>query len=146
MSHSCLDCIFASLWIETFRNIIFLKIKKQKMNLLVSIRWVHIILHAHQVFCVLLLIQLCSVTWFCNLFRWTCSKNVYVSTFSVSMFTFLKTLITWRNAWFWRVSSFYFILDNLSSLLRWCHICHDSSLARLSLLALPGLFSLRHLD
>ena len=26
------------------------------------------------------------------------------------------------------------------------HICHDSSLARLSLLALPDLFSLRHLD
>jgi len=56
----------------------------------------------------------------------TCSDEhvarMYISTFSVSMFTFLKTLITWHNAWFWRVSSLYFILDNLSSLLRWCHI------------------------
>jgi len=69
-----------------------------------------------------LLIQLHSVTWFCSLFRWTCSKNVYISTFSVSMFTFLKTLITWHNTWFWRVSSLCFILDNFSSLLRWCHI------------------------
>ncbi len=80
------------------------------------------ILHAHQVFCVLLSIQLRSVTWFCSLFRWTCNENVYVSTFSVSMFTFLKTLITWHNAWFWRVSSLHFILDNSSSLLCWCHI------------------------
>ncbi len=92
------------------------------MNLLISIRLACMILHAHWVFCVLSLIQLRSVTWFCSLFRWTCSENVYVSTFSVSMFTFLKMLITWCNAWFWRVSSLYFILDNFSSLLRWCHI------------------------
>ncbi len=80
------------------------------------------ILHAHQVFYVLSLIQLRSVTWFCSLFRWTCSENVYVSTFSVSMFTFLKTLITWHNAWFWRVSNLHFVFNNSSSLLRWCHI------------------------
>ncbi len=92
------------------------------MSLLVFIRRACMILHAHQVFCVLSLIQLRSVTWFCSLFRWTCSKNVYISTFSVLMFTFLKTLITWHNAWFWRVSSLHFVLDNLSSLLRWCHI------------------------
>ncbi len=91
------------------------------MNLLVSIRWACMISHAHQVFCVLSLIQLHSVTWFWSLFRWTCSENVYVSTFSVSMFTFLKTLITWRSAWFWRVSNLHFILNNSSSLLRWCH-------------------------
>ncbi len=100
----------------------FLKIKKQEMNLLISIRWACMILHAHQVFCVLLSIQLCSVTWFCNLFRWTCSENVYISTFSILMFTFLKMLITWCNAWFWRVSNLHFVLDNLSSLSRWCHI------------------------
>ncbi len=92
------------------------------MSLLIFIRWACMILHAHQVFCVLSLIQLRSVTWFCSLFRWTCSKNVYVSTFSISMFTFLKMLITWCNAWFWRVFSLYFVLDNLSSLSRWCHI------------------------
>ncbi len=92
------------------------------MNLLVFIRWAHMILHAHRVFCVLSLIQLRSVTWFCSLFRWICSENVYVSTFSISMFTFLKTLITWYNAWFWRVSSLYFVLNNLFSLLRWCYI------------------------
>ena len=92
------------------------------MSLLIFIKWACMILHVHWVFCVLLLIQLRSVTWFCNLFRWTCSENAYVSTFSISMFTFLKTLIMWRNAWFWRVSSLHFILDNSSSLLRWCHI------------------------
>ncbi len=122
MSHSCLNCIFASSWIETFRNVIFLKIEKWEMSLLVFIKWACMILHAHWVFCVLSLIQLRSVTWFCSLFRWTCIKNVYVSTFSILMFTFLKTLITWCNAWFWRVSSLYFILDNFSSLLCWCHI------------------------
>ncbi len=62
------------------------------------------------------------MTWFCSLFKWTCSENVYVLTFSVLMFTFLKTLITWRSAWFWRVSNLYFVLNNLSSLSRWCHI------------------------
>ena len=92
------------------------------MSLLISIRRACMILHAHQVFCILSSIQLRSVTWFCSLFRWTCSENVYISTFSVSMFTFLKTLITWHNAWFWRVSSLYFVLDNLSSLSHWCHI------------------------
>jgi len=122
LSCSCLNYIFASLRIEMFRNIIFLKIKKQKMNLLVFIKWAHMILHAHQVFCVLLLIQLRSVTWFCSLFRWTCSENVYVSTFNISMFTFLKMLITWCSTWFWRVFNLHFILDNLSSLLRWYHI------------------------
>ncbi len=105
-----------------FRNVIFLKIEKQEMNLLVSIRWAHMILHVHWVFCVLSLIWLRSVTWFCNLFKWTCSKNVYISTFNVSMFTFLKTSITWCNTWFWRVSSLHFIFNNLSSLSRWCHI------------------------
>ncbi len=38
------------------------------------------------------------------------------------MFSFLKMLITWYNAWFWRVSSLHFILNNSSSLLHWCHI------------------------
>ncbi len=92
------------------------------MSLLVSIKWACIILHAHRVFCVLSLTRLRSVTWFCSLFRWTCSENVYVSTFSVSMFTFLKTSITWRSAWFWRVSSLRFVLDNSCSLSRWCYI------------------------
>ncbi len=56
------------------------------------------------------------------MFRWTCNENVYISTFSISMFTFLKMLITWCNAWFWRVSSLYFVLNNFFSLSRWCHI------------------------
>ncbi len=37
------------------------------------------------------------------------------------MFTFLKMLITWCNAWFWRVSSLHFVFNNFSSLLRWCY-------------------------
>ena len=122
MSRLHLNYIFASLQIEAFRNVIFLKVEKQEMSLLIFIKWAHMILHAHQVFCVLSLIQLRSVTWFCSLFRWTCSKNVYVSTFSVSIFTFLKRLIIWCSTWFWRVSSLHFVLNNLSFLSRWCHI------------------------
>ncbi len=38
------------------------------------------------------------------------------------MFTFLKMSITWRSAWFWRVSNLRFVFDNFSSLSRWCHI------------------------
>ena len=48
------------------------------------------------------ILDLNSNTWLnaisLSLFKWTCNENVYVSTFSISMFTFLKTLITWYNA------------------------------------------------
>ncbi len=47
MSHLHLNYVFAFLRIETFRNIIFLKIEKWEMSLLISIRWAHMILHAH---------------------------------------------------------------------------------------------------
>ncbi len=108
-----LNYIFASLWIETFRNIIFLEVEKQKMSWLVSIRCVHIILHARWVFRILSSTRLHNIAWFCSLFRWTWSEDVYVSTFSVLMFTFWKTFITWHNAWFWKASSHHSVLKIL---------------------------------
>jgi len=117
-----LNYIFASLWIETFRNIIFLEVEKQKMSWLVSIRCVHMILHARWVFRILSSTRLHNIAWFCSLFRWTWSEDVYVSTFSVLMFTFWKTFITWHNAWFWKASSHHSVLNNFSSLSRWCYI------------------------
>ncbi len=122
MSHLHLDDIFTSLQIETFKNINFLKIKEREMSLLISIRWACMILHAHWVFRILSLIQLRSVVWFYSLFKWTWSENVYISAFSVSVFTFLKMFIIWYNAWFWRSSSLHFMFNNSSSLSRWCYI------------------------
>ncbi len=108
--------------IEMFRNIIFLKIEKWEISLSISIKWACMILHAHQVFHILLSSQLCSMIWFCSLFRWTCSEDVYVLTFSILIFTFLKMLITWCNTWFWRAFSLHFIFNNLSFLSHWCYI------------------------
>ncbi len=122
MNHLHLDHIFVSLQIATSKNVIFLKIEEREMSLLVFIRWACIFLQVHQVSRVLLLFQLRNIVWFCSLFRWTWSEDVYVLTFSVSMFTFLNISATWHSAWFWRVSNHNFILNNLSSLLRWCHI------------------------
>ncbi len=122
LNHLHLNCIFTSLRIETFRNVIFLEVEEWEMSWLISIRWARMILHARWVFRVLSLTQLRSVVWFCSLFRWTWSESVYVLTFSISMFTFWKTSATWCNAWFWRASSHYSVLDNLSFLSRWCHI------------------------
>jgi len=82
----------AAVWLDSRHDL--------NMSLLISIKWACIFLHVHQVFCILLLIQLHSVTWFYNLFKWTCNKIIYISTFSISMFTFLKMLVTWCNAWF----------------------------------------------
>ncbi len=38
------------------------------------------------------------------------------------MFTFWKMFVTWRSTWFWRTSNHHSVLDNFSSLSRWCHI------------------------
>ena len=80
------------------------------------------ILHARWVSCVLSLTRLRSVAWFCSLFRWMWSEKIYVLTFSILIFTFLKMSVTWRSAWFWRTSSLHFMLDNFSSLSCWCHM------------------------
>ena len=57
---------------------------------------------------------------FCNMFRWTCSKLMYVSVFRVSMFTLLNTFATWYRVWFWSVSNLYSLFNNSSFLSCWC--------------------------
>ncbi len=52
---SSLNCIFTSSWIELFRSITFLMMRKWEMMQLTLIRWVHISLHACLIFCVRLL-------------------------------------------------------------------------------------------
>ncbi len=120
LNHLHLNCILASSWINVFRSIIFLMTEKRKMRQLILINWTCISLHAHLVSCVLSLTQLCNVTLFCSMFKWTCSKLMYISIFSVSMLTLLNTFATWYKVWFCRVSSLHFLSDSFFSLSRWC--------------------------
>ncbi len=64
-----LNCIFASSWMKTFRSTIFLMMNKQEMMRLTFIKWACISLHACLIFCVWLLIQLCSMILFCSMFK-----------------------------------------------------------------------------
>jgi len=122
LNHLHLDCILTSSWINVFRSTIFLMIEKRKMRWLILISWMHMSLHAHLISCVLSLIQLCNVTLFCSMFKWTCNKLVYISIFNVSMLTLLNAFATWCKVWFYRVSSLHFLSDNSFSLSRWCQI------------------------
>ncbi len=115
-----LNCIFASSWMKTFRSTIFLMTSKWEMTRLTFVKWARISLHACLIFCVQSLIQLCSVILFYSMFKWTCSKLMYVSVFKVSMFTLLNTSAMWCRVWFWSVSSLHFLLNSLSFLSRWC--------------------------
>ncbi len=118
--HLHLDCIFASSWIKTFRSTIFLMTSERKMTRLTFVKWARISLHACLIFCVQSLTQLCSVILFCSMFKWTCSKLVYISVSKVLMFTLLNASATWRRVWFWSVSSLHSLLDSSSFLSRWC--------------------------
>ncbi len=118
--HLCLNCIFASSWMKTFRSTIFLMMSEWERTRLTLVKWAHINLHACLISCVWSLIQLCNVILFCNMFRWTCSKLMYVSVFKVLMFTLLNASATWCRVWFWSISSLHFLLDNSSFLSRWC--------------------------
>ena len=115
-----LDCIFASSWIKTFRSTIFLMTSEWEMTRLSLVKWARISLHACLISCVWSLIQLCSVILSCSMFKWTCSKLMYVSVSRVLMFTLLNTSATWCRVWFWSVSSLHSLLNNSSSLSRWC--------------------------
>ncbi len=100
MHHLHLNCIFASSWMKTFRSTIFLMMNEREMTWLTLVKRAHISSHACLISCVQSLTQLCSMILFCNMFRWTCSKFMYVSVFKVSMFTFLNAFATWFRAWF----------------------------------------------
>ncbi len=120
MHHLCLDCIFASSWMKTFRSTIFLMMSKQEITWLTFIRWTYINLHACLIFCIQSLIWLRSVILSCNMFKWTCSELVYISAFRVSMLTLLNASVTWHRVWFWSVSSLHSLLNSSSSLSCWC--------------------------
>ncbi len=90
------------------------------MTWLTLVKWACISSHACLISCVQLLIQLRSVILFCNMFRWTCSKLVYVSVSRVSMLTLLNTSATWHKVWFWSVSNLHSLLNSSSFLSRWC--------------------------
>ncbi len=115
-----LDCIFASSWMKTFRSTIFLMTNEREMTRFTLVKWACISLHVYLIFCIQLLIQLCSVILFCSMFRWTCSKLMYVSVFKVSMFTLLNASATWCRVWFWSVSSLYSLFNSSSFLSHWC--------------------------
>ncbi len=98
--HLHFNCIFASFQMKTFRSIIFLMMNNQEMTWLTFIKQMHISLHIYLISYVQLLIQLCNMILFYNMFKWTCSKLVYVSVFKVLMLTFLNIFATWCRVWF----------------------------------------------
>ncbi len=127
-----LDCIFASSWMKTFRSTIFLMTSKREMTRLTLVKWACISLHAYLISCVRSLTQLCSVILFCSMFKWTCSKLMYVSVSRVSMFTLLNASATWRRVWFWSVSSLHSLLDSSSFLSRWCQTDASNAISDLT--------------
>ena len=68
---------------------------------------------------------------FCNMFKWTCSKLVYISVFKVSMLTLLNASATWHRIWFWSVSSLHSLLNNSSFLSRWYQIDTSNAISDL---------------
>ena len=59
---------------------------------------------------------------FCNMFRWTCSKLIYISAFRVLMLILLNIFATWCRVWFCNVSSLHSLSDSSFSFSRWCQI------------------------
>ncbi len=127
-----LNCIFASSWMKTFRSTIFLMTSEQEMTRLTFVKWAHINSHAYLISCVQSLTQLCSVILFCSMFKWTCSKLMYVSVFKVSMFTLLNTSATWCKTWFWSVSSLCSLLNSSSFLSHWCQTDASNAISDLT--------------
>jgi len=120
LNHLHLNCILTSSWINVFRSIIFLITEKRKMRWLILISWTRMSLHAHLISCVLSLTWLHNVTLFYSMFRWTCSKLMYISIFNVSMLILLNAFATWYKVWFCKVFNLHFLSDNSFSLSRWC--------------------------
>ena len=118
----CFDCIFTFSWIELFRSVTFLMMKKREMMQLILIRWMHINSHAYLIFCIQLLIQLCSVILSCNMFKWIYSKLMYIFAFRVSMLTLLNTFATWHRIWFCSVLSLHSLFDSFLSFSYWYQI------------------------
>ena len=114
-----LDCILTSSWINMFRNTIFLMTEKWEVRWLILVSWTYMSLHAHLISYVLSSTWLCNMTLFCNMFRWTCNKLMYISVFNISMLILLNAFATWCKVWFCKVSSLHFLFDSSFSLSRW---------------------------
>ncbi len=102
------------------------------MTWLIFVKQAHISLHACLISCVQSLTQLCSVILFYSMFRWTCSKLMYISVFRVSMFTLLNTSAMWRSIWFWSVSSLCSLLNSSFFLSRWCQTDASNAISDLT--------------
>ncbi len=120
VNHLHFNCIFTSSWIELFRSITFLMMKKREMMQLILIRWAHISLHAYLIFCVWSLIQLRNVILSCSMFKWTCSELMYIFAFEVLMLILLNIFATWHRVWFCNVSSLHSLSNSSFSLSHWC--------------------------
>ncbi len=131
-NHLHFDYIFVFSWIELFRSITFLMMKKQEMMQLTFIRWAYISLHACLIFCVQSLTQLRNVILSCSMFRWTCSKLMYISAFKVSMLTLLNIFATWCKVWFCNVSSLHSLSDSFFSFSRWCQTDASNAISDLT--------------
>ncbi len=115
-----LNCIFMFSWIELFRSITFLMMRKWEIMWLTLIRWTRISLHACLIFCIQSLIQLRNMILSCSMFKWTCSELVYISAFKISMLTLLNIFATWHKVWFCNVSSLCSLSDSSFSFSHWC--------------------------
>ena len=69
---------------------------------------------------------------FYNMFKWICSKLVYVSVFKVSIFTLLNAFTTWYRVWFWSVFNLHFLLNSSSFLSRWCQTDASNAISDLT--------------
>ncbi len=106
--------------------------KKWKMMWLILIRWMHINLHAYLIFCIWSLIWLHNMILFCNMFRWTCSKLVYIFAFKVLMLTLLNVSATWYRVWFCSISSLYSLSDSFFSFSHWCQTDASNAISDLT--------------
>ncbi len=131
-NHLHFNCIFTSSWIKLFRSITFLMMRKWKMMQLIFIRWTCINLHIYLIFCIWLLTWLRNVILSCSMFRWICSKLVYISAFRVSMLTLLNTFATWYKVWFCNVSSLHSLSDSFFSFSHWCQTDASNAISDLT--------------
>ncbi len=105
---------------------------EREMTRLTLVKRARISSHACLISCVQSLTWLCSVILFCSMFKWTCSKLMYVSVSRVLMFTFLNASATWCRVWFWSVSSLHSLLDSSSFLSRWCQTDASNAISDLT--------------
>ncbi len=68
----------------------------------------------------------------CSMFKWTCSKLIYISAFRVLMLTFLNIFAMWCRIWCYNVSSLHFLSDSSFSFSCWCQINVSNAISDLT--------------